>query len=508
MKYRLQYLRAIAAFMVVVWHASYHLWNTRADNSVLLHTPGISGAFGVTLFFVISGYLMATLAGKNSAGQFFLHRVIRIYPVYWIVVLLFFFGSSVLGYGFTFDLASFLLLPGPGRIYPLGVEWTLPFELSFYLVVFFIVLFRATRAVPVIAALWALGILAVVQFAPGISQGQFPRLSHLLVSQWTLAFALGMLVPTIIRYGIVSSFSWLLGLAIVASAAVFPQHAAYLLPAGCLCLVHWAVIPRPEGVEKAREIKWLTRLGDWSYALYLCHVPIMLWIFRLAPAHWSGSLLWVASIVLSLLGAALIGRVDLWLYRRLKGIVDGFSKTTCARLGPAVAACLVAYSGHAEVRAWSDSQLAARADELGHEISRSQPVSLDALADAAQRAHLVPAPELVGHADSLTCGADGVMQIRGWAADREAGSGGIAVLVFQGGGYRGSALPKFARADVVQVLKLSRLGVTPGFEADVGTHNDTSAGCSQPVLLVVKDSRFALLPVDSHFPAPSASRSP
>ncbi|MFM0203792.1 hypothetical protein PQR53_28485 [Paraburkholderia fungorum] len=48
MKFRLQYLRAIAAFLVVIWHASYHLWAVRGDNILLAKTPGVAGAFGVT----------------------------------------------------------------------------------------------------------------------------------------------------------------------------------------------------------------------------------------------------------------------------------------------------------------------------------------------------------------------------------------------------------------------------------------------------------------------------
>jgi len=499
MKYRLQYLRAIAAFLVVVWHASYHLWDTRADDSVLRYTSGIMGSLGVTLFFVISGYLMATLAVKNTAGQFFLHRVIRIYPLYWIVVLLFFAGSALLGYGFTFDLASFLLLPGAGRVYPLGVEWTLPFEISFYLIIFLIMLLRVARAIPVIAACWAFAIVVLQQLIP-LYHGQFPRLSLLIVSPWTLPFALGLLVPTALRYGVVSTFSWIPGLALVTLAWAFQSSAIYLLPVGCVCLVHWAVAPRAEVTDRTHEIKWLTKLGDWSFALYLCHVPIMLWMFRLAPPHWTGVALWCGSIVLSLIGAAMLGTVDLRLYRRLKGVVDGFKTTTCAKLGFGAAACLFAYSGHAEMNAWDDTRITVRADEIGREIGHSRPLSASALAAAAEKSKLVSDAALVGYADSLTCGADGTVHVRGWALDRDSGSNGVSVLVFQDGDYRGSAMARFVRADVVQALNMPRFNVKPGFDADFGKHSCAS-GCAQLVFAVVKGNRFALLPVDSHLPA-------
>ncbi|TCK42745.1 peptidoglycan/LPS O-acetylase OafA/YrhL [Paraburkholderia sp. BL8N3] len=500
MKYRLQYLRAAAAFLVVVWHASYHVWEIRGDNFMLSHTPGLSGAFGVTLFFVISGYLMATLAGKNTAGQFMLHRVIRIYPIYWLVVVLFFVGNTALGYGFTFDPYAFALLPGPGRVYPLGVEWTLPFELSFYLVVFLIILLRAARALPVIGALWAAAIVVLLLAAPDLQQGQFPRLSHLLVSQWTLPFTLGLLVPTAIRRGIVSSYSWIAGLVLIFLAWQYQAYAIYLLPLGCVGLVHWAVVPRAAEPGHDTEIRLLTRLGDWSYALYLCHVPIMLWMYRLAPGSWSGVALWCISVVLSLVVAAGLGTVDLWLYRRLKSRIDSLKLRTTARLGPAFACVLLLYSGYAEHQSYRDGQLAASVDELGRRLEQSHPSTTQAIEVAAQQAHFALDASLVGSADSITCGEDGTLQVRGWVADKVKGTSGIAIMMFQGGDYRGSILPRFPRPDVVQILNLQRFNQTPGFSAEFGKHTCTS-GCSEPMFLAVKGNGYASLPIDPHVPA-------
>ena len=70
--FRLQYLRAIAAFCVVVFHAAYYLKFIRGDDRLLAITPPNLGGFGVCLFFVISGYLMASLATKLVAQPF--HR--------------------------------------------------------------------------------------------------------------------------------------------------------------------------------------------------------------------------------------------------------------------------------------------------------------------------------------------------------------------------------------------------------------------------------------------------
>ena len=58
---------------------------------VLYHIPTIGlGAFGVDVFFIISGYVMMLSTAKGSE-LFLLKRAIRIIPVYWIATLGVFF---------------------------------------------------------------------------------------------------------------------------------------------------------------------------------------------------------------------------------------------------------------------------------------------------------------------------------------------------------------------------------------------------------------------------------
>jgi peptidoglycan/LPS O-acetylase OafA/YrhL len=66
----LQYLRALAAISVLLYHASYYLSAIDGHPYFLRIFTGWFGNFGVTLFFAISGYLMATLARKSSPSTF------------------------------------------------------------------------------------------------------------------------------------------------------------------------------------------------------------------------------------------------------------------------------------------------------------------------------------------------------------------------------------------------------------------------------------------------------
>ena len=46
-------------------------------------------------------------------------------------------------------------------------------------------------------------IIALLYFRPDLQQGQFPRLAFLLVSEWTLPFVVGLLIPFLISRGLV-----------------------------------------------------------------------------------------------------------------------------------------------------------------------------------------------------------------------------------------------------------------------------------------------------------------
>jgi exopolysaccharide production protein ExoZ len=80
--YSIQYLRAIAASAVVVYHASKAL----AGHEEHVIDLGY-GTYGVDVFFVVSGFIMfhTTIDRKITSVVFFLKRVIRIFPLYFIL---------------------------------------------------------------------------------------------------------------------------------------------------------------------------------------------------------------------------------------------------------------------------------------------------------------------------------------------------------------------------------------------------------------------------------------
>jgi peptidoglycan/LPS O-acetylase OafA/YrhL len=73
---------------------------------------------------------------------------------------------------------------------------------------------------------------------------------------------------------------------------------------GCALLVATAV--RPMIAEHGGQNLGVA-LGDWSFALYLCHVPIVRYLYLLAPTSSSPLALWFAAV-----GAAFLWRGNDW----------------------------------------------------------------------------------------------------------------------------------------------------------------------------------------------------
>ena len=76
MTYRkdIQILRGFAVLIVLLYHFG---------------VPGFKNGFlGVDIFFVISGYLMATLYTPNNKKIFFKRRILRLFPAYFIIIII------------------------------------------------------------------------------------------------------------------------------------------------------------------------------------------------------------------------------------------------------------------------------------------------------------------------------------------------------------------------------------------------------------------------------------
>ena len=263
----LQALRAYAAVSVAIFHLALI-----PASSVPWHY----GSFGVDLFFVLSGFIIAwsTRAGHR---HFLMHRAVRVLPAYWIATCL--FGLLALlamptGAALGWIGRSLLFLSGPdGRPPILFVGWTLVYELAFYLV--YAVALRAGRRRAPIVAIIALLVLAYGGRLTGITARDWPLLVEfafgLAIFLWIdrtsapsrIAASMALVVAgTILPYVFEPSLHGRDG-----ALADQMRVAALGLPAATVVLG----LVQIERAGIAVGNRFVLALGAASYAVYLLH---------------------------------------------------------------------------------------------------------------------------------------------------------------------------------------------------------------------------------------------
>ncbi|WP_421740081.1 acyltransferase family protein [Caulobacter sp.] len=191
-----QVLRAIAAYLVVFYHA-------RVLTPIESVMPVDFGNAGVDIFFVISGFIIAHVSRQGDFGRpgaFMAKRVVRIAPIYWLITL-FLFAMALVTPGLAgaagpptgaMLIKSLLFIPyfdGSGAVHPvLFVGWTLNNEMFFYLVFAAALLIRreVLRLAVVSAALLALVGLGLVSPPRGAPMQTYtdPLMIEFVAGMW------------------------------------------------------------------------------------------------------------------------------------------------------------------------------------------------------------------------------------------------------------------------------------------------------------------------------------
>lgn len=138
-------LRFLAAFAVLVHHIEMYCSKKLHTNYPL---PGDLGGLGVTLFFVLSGFLITYLllvekkqTHTISIKEFYLRRILRIWPLYFFILLL------------SLTLFPFFLFPESTTVF----EQLAP-KLILYLFLMANLGFLFFPEVPVASVLWSVGV--------------------------------------------------------------------------------------------------------------------------------------------------------------------------------------------------------------------------------------------------------------------------------------------------------------------------------------------------------------
>jgi len=298
----LQALRALAALAVVFYHTIAAVARSYPDGTIPATVMNIGwlGSFGVDVFFVISGFIMVyahydDFQVPGSQRRFLSKRLRRIVPNYWLLttvgVLAILLMPTLSQHGRTFDplwiIASYAFIPwtsDAGITMPvLGLGWTLNYEMYFYVVFSFALLFPRKLAIPLLALVFSISIAVGTIINP-----ETPLLKQM--TNWLLAeFLGGVVLGVAFKKGRwIPTFSAILLIAFIIlmlTASVewrdngtFPQHFRLVffgLPALAIVLATTLC----EWIRNLRVPSILLFLGNASYSIYLTHVftlPLLL----------------------------------------------------------------------------------------------------------------------------------------------------------------------------------------------------------------------------------------
>lgn len=317
----IQVLRAFAASAVLVLHTNFRF-------------PGLPqlNGFGVDVFFVISGYIMARILdqeGESSPALFLRRRILRIVPPYWALTFAVFFlsmGFPELLHSTRPDLVElvkslfFVPFVKEGSVMEpiLFVGWSLNYEMFFYFALALgMVIWRARGALA--GSILVVFVVLLCNLLPGNSA--FVRFYG---SPRSIEFVLGIACYAICRRaaskGVAFPRGVLLAVCILSSLGLVLSEGLSILPAidpatlvavvvGALSflVVLTANLLSLEGWDS--RSRRLVLLGDASYILYLIHpysvdgIHLILGkrLTWLRTDTWSGMLISVAvSIVLAI----------------------------------------------------------------------------------------------------------------------------------------------------------------------------------------------------------------
>jgi exopolysaccharide production protein ExoZ len=295
----LETLRGLAAIAVYLTHCGTN------NNPVIRYVLGDNhflGSIGVDVFFIISGYVMATVAfqspgGALAAARFLLHRGLRIYPAYLFVTLVFvLLNGRILHLWPTLSELVHSALLVPERLGATGcfkdpiisLGWTLRFEIYFYGVVALGIALERRWLVPLALILLSYGLYRIKGFyfgAPIALEFLYGYFLYLILDREKTLSSSNRRAFT---YGL-----WIsVGLLLMASRGIDYG----LDPQGSLTLVPRLFIKYPGGLLLPRAIVWggpsaflvyvCLRLENWrrwrwwgigkfTYSFYLCQIIIL-----------------------------------------------------------------------------------------------------------------------------------------------------------------------------------------------------------------------------------------
>lgn len=306
-------LRGVAVLLVLAQHVAE------------LAAPGLAhavsgqavqvGQAGVMVFFLCSGFIIPTsLERLGSLRRFWVRRVLRLYPLYWVslVAALLLTVAGPYAHGRTLSpldwLANVTMVQGfAGRTDAIGLYWSLAWEMAFYVAMSALFLLNLHRRSTALSLACSAGVALVAAAATVLGHGALvPVGSASLVlmflgTVWYRWFEgqvrlAALVVAVLAALGSTAVLAWSL-------LASHDPTGTGALARGPMLAAWWgAVLVFGAGVVMARRgvsgPRWLQHVGVISYSAYLLQGLVLgaLPLDGLPPA--ARVVAWVALVLL------------------------------------------------------------------------------------------------------------------------------------------------------------------------------------------------------------------
>ncbi|MEE3331392.1 MAG: acyltransferase [Myxococcota bacterium] len=324
-------LRGIAVLLVVLSHLS----NLEVHAIPLFDFRG-TGKYGVYLFFVLSAFLLTRpfvtadrqIAEWSVWRRYAIRRVLRIFPLYWLVLATNWFFTEIAPTQAFPTLSTELWKQHMWMQAGKGLYWTIPVEFEYYLVIpVFALAVRATRG-----SLWAITALVVAVIAASSwlwPASQTPQ-NSLNLGYYLPVFLIGSYAAVldahlpatrsprfdalvVACFALVAlSFASVAGTLLGEAPDKSWQHHNYIGFG-----IVWSTLLL--ATLRSREDGWITRalssvplrlVGIISFSIYLWHVPILraLYMLEIPSAFATAWIVIAASVSASMLSYVCIER--------------------------------------------------------------------------------------------------------------------------------------------------------------------------------------------------------
>lgn len=325
--YEIDLLRFLAALSVVFYHYTYRGYALGHYSPLAFPELGRItryGYLGVELFFIISGYVVLLSAQGKTVRRFFLSRVTRLYPAFWVACTLTFIVKMLWGTGTLGDTQMPSMLHASPLQYGVNMTmlhqflnvaemdsayWSLTIEITFYLLIAILIGFDLLKHLTLVIALW----LAYTALPGAVREGTL--FTQLFFPAYAPFFAAGMLLylmqqpagRTWPRYALLLA-SYLLGLRASlgrVGSLVLLYHEPFSKPVVAAIISAFFGVMTLVAFRKIdlNRFTWLMWLGALTYPLYLLHSDIGFIIFHRGH-HLANKYVLVGGTILLMLAAA------------------------------------------------------------------------------------------------------------------------------------------------------------------------------------------------------------